>query len=213
MSNKNILKIIILCTVLAIFTGAASAQDDVPPNFPVALKGSVTIGGNAAPPDTIISAKVGESLVGETKVQTSGTYGGKPNNLLPVSAIADGTKVDLYVNNIKVTTFTYYLKDAGTIKSVNLGATSQSSGTTGSSGNGVGGGGVSGAGGTPKTTAIQQSVTTTTKGSLPGTPAAGTPVTTTGEPPIIGWSTILGVFGILAIGAIAIYALKKMGKI
>jgi len=211
LSNKNILNILILCIVFAFSVGIASAES--PPNLPMGLYGSVNIGGSPAPADTRIEGKVGTQVVASTKVVNSGKYGDN-NNYLGVYAATEGTNVKIYVNDVEVATVAYVAGKSTRLDLNAPGATSGGTGgTTGSSGNGGSGGGVSGAGGTPKATAIQQSVTTTTKGSLPGTPAAGTPVTTPGVPPEFKFSTILGIFGLLALGAIVIFALKKMGKI
>ena len=100
---------ILIFGVIAFLTGIASAQ--APPNFPIGLKGSVSIGGNPAPPGTQIFAKVGDTIVGSTVVQSEGIYGDKPYNLLPVSA-GDGAQVDIYVNDMIITSFTYHLQDA-----------------------------------------------------------------------------------------------------
>ena len=197
--------------IFAFSVGIASAES--PPNLPMGLYGSVNIGGSPAPADTRIEGKVGTQVVASTKVVNSGKYGDN-NNYLGVYAATEGTNVKIYVNDVEVATVAY-TPGKSTKVDLNAPGTSggTSGGTTGSSGNGVGGGGgVSGAGGTPKATAIQQSVSP--KESISGTPAKGTPVTTPGgEPPTFGWSTILGVFGLLAAGAIIIFALKKMGKI
>jgi len=213
LSSKKILTIIIICASIAFSAGIVSAES--PPSLPVILWGNINIDGNPAPAGTIITAKVGTNPAGTTNVLTAGTYGEKANGRLPVSASADGVQVDFYVNGIKATpstTFMYDSNDAGKLIRVDLNVVSGTSGTTsGGSSNGGSGGGVSGARGTPTVTAIQQSVTN--KESLPGTPATGAPVTTPGAPPEFKFSTILGVFGILALGAIIIFALKKMGKI
>lgn len=217
MSSKKILTIIIICTAIAFSAGIAYAEE--PPSLPVMLYGNVKIDGNPAPAGTIITAKIGTDPAGATNVLTAGTYGDKANDRLPVSA-NDGDNVDFYINGIKATpsvTFVYNSNDAGKLIRVDLVAISKTSGTTGPSGGSGGsgsgsGGGASAAGGTPKITAIQQPVTTT-KESLTGTPVTATTVTTPGEPPVFGWSSILGVFGLLALGAIIIFALKKMGKI
>jgi hypothetical protein len=216
LSNKKILTIILICTAIAFSAGIAYAEE--PPNLPVMLYGNVMIDGNPAPIGTIITAKAGTDPAGATNVLYAGTYGEKANDRLPVSA-NDGANIDFYINGIKATssvTFVYDSNDAGKLIRVDLKAISETSGTTvpsGGSGSGGSGGVASVTGGTPKTTAIQQPVTTT-KESLTGTPATGTPVTTPGSKfPMFGWSSILGVFGFLALGAITIIALKKMGKI
>jgi len=205
--------------IFAFSVGIASAESL--PNLPMGLYGDIFIGGSPAPADTRIEGKVVTEIDGKlvtqvvasTKVLNSGKYGDK-NNYLGVYAPTKGTNVDIYVNDVKVATVAY-TPGKSTKVDLNAPGTSggTSGGTTGSSGNGVGGGGgVSGAGGTPKATVIQQSVSP--KESISGTSATGTPVTTPdGEAPVFGWSTVLGVFGLLAIGAIIIFALKKMGKI
>jgi PGF-pre-PGF domain-containing protein len=137
--NKWI-KAIMIFTVFALFAGIASAQDTTPP-FPVSLQGTVTIGGNPAPPGTAITAKVGATLAGSTVVQTAGVYGETPKNLLPVSA-NDGDTVGIYVNNVQVATFTYHSSDVGKIFQVALNAPAPPRGGGGPSGGGGGGGGV-----------------------------------------------------------------------
>lgn len=216
MSNKNILKILILCTVFAFSIGIASAA---PPNLPMGLYGNVNIGASPAPVDTRIDGKVGTQVVASTKVVNAGKYGDN-NNYLGISAATEGKNVDIYVNDVKVATLAY---TPGKSTQVNLNAPGTSSsgspsgsssgpsgGPSGGSSNSVGGGGVSGAGGTPIVTSIQQPVSS--KGTMPGTPEKGTPVTTPGVPLEFKFSSILAVFGLL-VGAIIIFALKKTGKI
>jgi len=208
LSSKKILTIIIICTTLAFSAGIAYAEG--PPNLPVMLYGNVKIDGNAAPVGTIITAKVATSPAGVTNVLTAGTYGDEKNDRLPVSA-SDGANVDFYVNGIKSTPsrqFTYNSKDAGKLIRVDLNAISGSSVGSGS-GTGVGGT-VTGTGGAIKTTTIQQPVLA--KETISGTSVKGTPVTP-GAPLEFTFSTILEVLGLLAIGVIVIYALKKTGKI
>lgn len=213
MSNKNILKILLLCTVLS-FSSIIATAEESPGNFPMGLYGDVTIGGSPAPAGTTIDAKVGTDVKASTKVINSGKYGDM-SNYLGAYAATDGTNIDVYVNNVKVATIAY---TAGKSTRLDLNAPGgTSSGGTGGSTGGTtggtgGGGGVSGAGGvTPKATAIQQQAAA--KETAP-VMTKGTPVAEpTATPPVFGWGVVLGVFGLLAIGAIAIYALKKMGKI
>lgn len=209
------LKSIILCSILAFSISITSAAE-TSPNFAMGLSGNVNIGAQPAPVNTIIDARVLDKSVGSTVVQNVGLYGDKGTNRLAIIT-DDGANVDIYVNNVKAGSIIYRLQDAGKIIPLDLNApgTSSGTGTTGSSsssGSGSGGGGVSGAGGTPTVTAIQQPVGP--KQPVSGTPATGTPVNTPGGvPQEFNFSTILGVFGLLALGAVVIFALKKMGKI
>ncbi len=107
---RTLSKIIMIFAVAA-FIGIAGAQNATP-NLPVGLQGSVSIGGNPAPQGTAIYAKVGDTVVGQTEVQTAGVYGDTASDLLPVAPPKDGTTVDIYVNDVKVTTFTYHESDA-----------------------------------------------------------------------------------------------------
>ena len=204
MSIKNILKLLILCIVLASSIGIASAE--APPNLPMGLYGDVTIGGSPAPKDTIIVGKVGDTTVGTTTVLNSGKYGDN-GNYLGIFAPNEGDNVDLYVNGVFVTAVTY---TSGKSISVDLNAPeSATSGgvTTGSSG---GSGGDSGGIIKPTTTAPQSAVN-----SAPGVTAtkentvAATKATSTSEP-AFNFYTILGVFAVLAVVGIM---LKKSGKI
>jgi hypothetical protein len=196
------------------FSISITSAAETSPNFAMGLSGNVNIGAQPAPVNTIIDARVLDKSVGTTVVQNVGLYGDKGNNRLAIIT-DDGANVDIYVNNVKAGSIIYRLQDAGKIIPLDLNAPGTSSGTSSgsssSSGSGTGGGGVSGAGGTPTVTAIQQKVGS--QQAVSGTPAKGTPVTTPGVPPEFKFSTILGVFGLLALGAIIIFALKKMGKI
>ncbi len=208
---------IIICLVIVLSAGIVSAEN--PPNLPVIIHGNVNIDGKPAPPGTTISAKAGDSLAGTTKVLTAGTYGDIANDRLPVSAGADGTTIDFYVNNIKATasaTVKYYSADAGKLFQVDLNAqSSQSGGTSGTSGRSGSGGSGGGSGGdvtkngTPAPTAIQKDGSL--KESVPGaTSTKETPVTAT-SPPQFKFFTILLVFVLLVIASIIIYVFKKSG--
>ncbi len=201
--------------VVAAFIGIAGAQNATP-NLPVGLHGSVSIGGNPAPQGTAIYAKVGDTVVGQTEVQTAGVYGDTANNLLPVAPPNDGTTVDIYVNNVKVKTFPYYLNDAqaGKIFNVELSTTAPISGSSGG-----GGGGGGGETQTPAVTATgAPKESSLPKESLP--PAGTTPVTgTTVSPPVAPTKVtsslplILGVVvAALAVGGI-IVARRKKGRL
>lgn len=219
MSNKNILNILILCSVFAFSVGIASAEP--PPNIPMGLYGNVNIGSSPAPVDTIIVAKVGTDIMASTKVVNPGTYG-DTGNYLGIYAPTEGANVDIYVNDVKIGTVAY---TPGKSTQIDLNAPETSSasgvsgvsgvsggvsgGTSGGSSNGVGGGGVSRAGGTQTVAAIQQQQVSPDE-SMSGTPAKGNPVTP--NLPQFKFSMILGVLGLLA-GAIIIMTLKKRGKI
>ncbi len=214
---------IIICLVIAFSAGIVSAVSNAesPPNLPVILYGTVNIDGNPAPSGTAISAKVGDSLIGTTKIHTAGSY--RDNDELPVSASSDGAKVDFYINNIKATSsiaFTYNSNDAGKHVQVDLNVqsaqpvgTSRNPGSSGSGGGSGGGGNVTKQGtATPnipevavsakESISTTQAVTETT--GMPDTPAAS---------PTFQFYTILGIFVLLVIGAIIISVLKKGGKI
>ncbi len=148
---KNIswFKVILLCAVFTLFTGITIAEEGSRPNLPMALSGDVTIGGAPAPEGTLVSAKVGEKVVGVIEVETRGLYGNKPNGRLPVSANKIGTLVDLYVNNVKVDTI-YYVLDTGLVRvdlNAPASATSSSSSSSSSGGSGSSDGGDSSGGG------------------------------------------------------------------
>ena len=211
MSNKNILKILILCTVFAFSVGIASSAG-APPNLPMGLYGNVNIGSSPASVDTIIDGRVGNQIVASTKVVNAGKYGDN-SNYLGIYAATEGTNVDIYVNDVKVATVAY-ISGKSTKVDLNAPATSGTTGpSVGSVNGGSGGGGGSGAVGTPKATAaIQQPVKT--KESISGTQSTGTPVgTPVSTPGGTQFYTILGVFVLLASAVIIIFALKKMGKI
>lgn len=232
---STLIKVIMIFAVAALI-GIAGAEN-APPNFPVGLQGSVSIGGNPAPQGTAIYAKVGNTVVGVTEVQTAGVYGDKASNILPVAPPNDGTTVDLYVNDVKVTpTFTYYLNDAkdGKIFRVDLnapgpqgttptpqGTTPTPQGTTtgqggGPSGGGGGDGGYGGGGTTYKKGTATPTVTATgaPKEALPGAEGTPMPSAVTPIPPegVSNLPIILGATAVLVIGGI-IVLLKKLGKI
>lgn len=233
MSNKRIFNIILICTLIVLSAGIVSAQD--PPNLPVILYGNVNIDGNPAPSGTTITAKVGGSAAGATSVLNAGTYGDAANGRLPVSASSNGA-VDFYVNGIKATpspAFTYNSNDAGKIFVVNLNAPSSTgtatptSNPTGTSGNGrtsdassgTSGDSTGGMGTTDKGTPIPTSMQGEGLTSAPGTTevkdTTATSATTTKTPvsPPFQFSSILGAFFVVVIGAIIIFWLKKTGKI
>jgi len=212
LSIKNILKLLILCIVLASSIVIASAEP--PPNLPMGLYGDVNIGGSPAPKDTIIVGKVGDTTVGTTTVLNSGKYGDN-SNYLGISAPNEGDNVDLYVNGVFVTAIKY---NAGKSTGVDLNAPEKatSAGTSGSSGgSGSSEGSVGGSGDVikPTTTAPQSAVNSIQ--SAPGATAtkentvAATKATTTSEP-AFNFYTILGVFAVIAVIGII---LKKSGKI
>ena len=208
MKSNNVLKIIILCSILAFSAGITTAAEaEKSPNFAMGISGNVNIGSQPAPVNTIIDARVAGTSVGSTVVQNAGLYGDKPNNKLAISA-ADGANVDVYVNNVKAGSIIYKSQDAGKIIPLNLDA--PTSGGTGSSGSGTGTGSssVSKAGVTPKATAIQPQ-TTTTKESIPGTTAKEQGTTPADVPQGLNNTMIFGVVGILALSALVIYALKR----
>ena len=204
MSINNILKLLILCTVLASSIGIASAA--APPNLPMGLFGDVKIGASPAPKDTKIEGKVGNTIVATTFIVNSGKYGDS-GNYLGISAPNEGDNVDLYVNGVFVTTVKY-TAEKSTRLDLNAPEKSTSTGTTGSSGeSGEGTGGVI----KPTTTAPQSAVN-----SIQSTPGVTVKkedtvdknaVTTT---PTFNLYMILGVFAV--VGLIGII-LKKSGKI
>jgi len=226
LSNKRIFNIILICTLIVLSAGIVSAQD--PPNLPVILYGIVNIDGNPAPSGTTITAKVGGSAAGATSVLNAGTYGDAANGRLPISASSNGP-VDFYVNGIKATpspAFTYNSNDAGKIFVVNLNAPSSTgtatptSNPTGTDGNGrTSGGGTGGMGTTDKGTPIPTSKQVEGLTSAPGTTevkdTTATSATTTKSPvsPPFQFSSILGAFFVVVIGAIIIVWLKKTGRI
>lgn len=213
--------------MIALSAGIASAEGS-PPSMPVILKGNVNIDGNPAPAGTTIKAIVGGSAAGATSVLTAGTYGETPNGRLPVSASSNGD-VDFYVNDVKATpspAFTYNSNDAGKIFVVNLNAPS-STGTatptstpTGSGDSGRTSGASTGGMGT---TSDKKTPTPTPKQgegltSAPGMPeakdtTATAAATTKPVSPPFEFSSILGIFVVVVIGAIIIVVLKKIGKI
>lgn len=205
--------------VFALFTGLAGAQNAVP-NFPVGLQGTVSINGNPAPPDTEIIAKVGDTVVGKTKVQSAGTYGDKPNNKLPVTA-DDGATVDIYVNGVKVNTFTYRLTDAGQTFQANLNApasgaplpTATAATAKSISGGGGDNGGGSGTGdkGTLTTTSTQPPAPS--EESLQGTKE--TQVNAPGVPPKSGFKFYaeLGIFALAIVCVTLGLILRKRAKL
>lgn len=210
MKSKNILKIIILCSILAFSAGiTTAAETEKSPNFAIGISGNVTIRSQPAPVNTIIDARVAGTSVGSTVVQNAGLYGDKPNNKLAISA-NDGANVDIYVNNVKAGSIIYRSQDAGKIIPLNLDSYSGTTGSSGSSGSGTGTGNdsVSKAGVTPKVTA-KQPQTTTIKGNVPGTTAKEQGTTPADVPKGFNYTPILGAVGILALGAIVIYALKR----
>lgn len=227
--------------MIVLSSGIASA-DGSPPGMPVILKGTVNIDGSPAPAGTTITAKVGGNAAGATSVLTAGSYGDTANGRLPVSASSNGA-VDFYVNGIKATpspAFTYNSNDAGNTFVVNLNAPS-STGTatptstpTGNGGTGTGTGGSgrtsdasSGTSGTSTggmgTTSDKKTPTTTPKQGEGLTNAPGAPeakdttvkdgTTTKAVSPPFEFSSILGLFVVVVIGAIIIVVLKRTGKI
>lgn len=205
------LDIITILIVVSILVGIASAIE-TPPIIPTILSGSVKIGGQSAPVGTIISAKIDQTLLSTRNTQSIGSYGEKPETQLPIWADNDGTPIDLYVNNVKVKTIIYNSKDENL--QINLDASGTSGGTSNKlSGGSGGGGGVSGAGITPTVTAKQQQpITTKESGVVTSTQGAAveTPAKKSGENPKFQFYSILGLFGLMMLGIIA---LKKMGKI
>lgn len=203
MSIKNILKLLILCIVLASSIGIASAA---PPGLPMGLYGDIQIGGSPAPKDTIIVGKVGDTTVATTKVLNSGKYGDN-GNYLGISAPNEGDNVDLYVNGVFVTAVTY---TSGKSTGVDLNAPESSTSGGGTSGSSEGSVGGSGDVIKPTTTAPQSAVN-----SAPGVTAtkenmvAANAATSTSEP-AFNFYTILGVFAVLVVIGIM---LKKSGKI
>ncbi|CAG0978792.1 MAG: hypothetical protein OIN86_04830 [Candidatus Methanoperedens sp.] len=211
MSIKNILKLLILCIVLASSIGIASAE--APPTLPMGLYGDVKIGGSPAPKDTKIEGKIGSTVVATTYVINSGKYGDN-SNYLGISAPNEGDDVDLYVNGVFVTTVKYNGKSTGV--DLNAPEKATSAGTSGSSGgSGSSEGSVGGSGDVikPTTTAPQSAVNSIQ--SEPGVTAtkentvAATKATSTSEP-AFNFYTILGVFAVIAVIGIL---LKKSGKI
>jgi hypothetical protein len=203
LSIKNILKLLILCIVLASSISIASAA---PPGIPMGLYGDVLVGASPAPKDTKIEGKVGNTLVTTTYVLNPGKYGDN-GNYLGISAPNEGDNVDLYVNGVFVTTVKY-TADKSTRLDLSAPEKSTSSGTTGSSGGSDGGtGGVI----KPTTTASQVNsiqsapgVTATKENTDPTTAATST------SEPTFNFYTILAVFA--ALGLIGVI-LKKSGKI
>lgn len=223
MSNKGIFNIILICTLIVLSAGIVSAQD--PPNLPVILYGNVNIDGNPAPSGTTITAKVGGSAAGATSVLNAGTYGDAANGRLPVSASSNGA-VDFYVNGIKATpspAFTYNSNDAGKIFVVNLNAPSStgtggnghtSDASSGTSGDSTGGMGTTNKG-TPIPTSMQGEGLTSAPGTTEVKDTTVTSATTTKAQvsPPFQFSSILGTFFVVVIGAIITVWLKKTGKI
>lgn len=197
MSINNILKLLILCIVLASYIGIAGAA---PPGLPMGLYGDVKIGTSPAPKDTKIEGKVGNTIVATTYVVNSGKYGDN-GNYLGISAPGEGDNVDLFVNGVFVTTVKYTAEKSARL---DLYATSGKMGSYGGNSEATGGE-------TNPTTTVQQSVVTSApevtgiKENTVDTPAA----TSTSEP-TFSFYTILGVFAVIVlIGVI----LKKSGKI
>ena len=201
MSITNILRLLIICIVIASI-GIASAA---PPGLPMGLYGDAKIGASPAPKDTKIEGKIGNTTVGTTYVVNSGKYGDN-GNYLGISAPNEGDNVDLYVNGVFVTTVKY-TAEKSTRLDLNAPEKSASGGTT-SSGSGEGTGGV-----TPNTTASQPAVksiqsTPGVTGTKEDTVAATTAAST--SEPRFSFYTILAVFAVLVlIGVI----LKTSGKI
>ncbi len=206
-----------LCSILAFSIGITTAADaETSPNFAIGISGKVYIGGQPAPVNTIIDARVNDKSVGTGLVQNAGLIGDTNNNRLTIIT-DDGNNVDIYVNNVKAGSIIYRSQDAGKIIPLDLNApaTGTSGGTTGSpggSGNGVGSDSVSRA--TPKVTTQQAGAQIK---SLQETPATGTTpstvTTTAAVPKEFNSSLLLGVYGILVLCVIVIFALMKRGKI
>lgn len=210
MKSKNILKMIILCSILAFSAGiTTAAETEKSPNFAMGISGNVNIGSQPAPVNTIIDARVAGTSVGSTVVQNAGLYGDKPNNKLAISA-QDGANVDIYVNNVKAGSIVYKSQDAGKTIPLDLSAPTSGTGSSGSSGSGTGTGNssVSKAGVTPKETTTIQQQSSTTK-AIPGTTAKESDNRPADVPQGFNYTMILGVVGILALSAIVIYALKR----
>lgn len=215
---NTLIKVIMIFVVAAfIGIGIAGAQNDPPNILAVGLQGSVSIGGNPAPQGTAIYAKVGNTVVGVTEVQTAGVYGDTANNRLPV-ATNDGTAVDLYVKDVKVTTFTYYQKDTSKIFKVDLNAPSStendgdgSTGSSSSSGKGTGGMGNTSSKGTATPTATAAGAPKESLTSTEGTPitSAVTPILPEGASNL---PIIVGAVAIVVIGG-ALIVLRMKGKI
>lgn len=210
------LKAIILCSILAFSIGiTAAGEAEKSPNFGMGVYGSVNIGSQSAPVDTVIDARVADTSVGSTTVQNTGLYGDKPNNRLAISA-DDGANVDIYVNNVKAGSIIYRVQDAGKLFKLDLNAingngNSGSRLSGGSSSGSTGSDSVSKAKGTPNVTTPIPQQPTSIKGSLPGTTAKG-PVIPADEPRGFDPTIVAGAVGIIALGALVIYALKKKGK-
>lgn len=202
---NTLIKVIMIFAVAA-FIGIAGAQNETPNILAVGLQGSVSISGNPAPQGTAIYAKVGNTVVGVTEVQTAGVYGDTANNRLPV-ATNDGTAVDLYVKDVKVTTFTYYQKDTGKIFKVDLNVPGQPPGG-GTSGKGTGGMGNISSKGTATPTATAAGAPKESLTSPEGTTSAVIPIPPEGASNL---PIILGVVAIAVIGALIVLRMK--GKI
>lgn len=197
MSINNILKLLILCIVLASYIGIVSAA---PPGLPMGLYGDVKIGTSPAPKDTKIEGKVGNTIVATTYVVNSGKYGDN-GNYLGISAPEEGDNVDLYVNGVFVTTVKYTAEKSARL---DLYVTSGTMGSYGGNSEATGGE-------TNPTTTVQQSVVTSAPkvtGIMENT--VDTPAATSTSEPTFSFYTILGVFAVIVlIGVI----LKKTGKI
>ncbi len=203
------------------FSVSIMTADAYPPNIPMGLYGDVKIGGSSAKADTIIEGKAGSQVVASTKVVNAGKYG-DIGNFLGIYAASEGDDVDIFVNDVYVTTVKYVAGKSTrvdlNVQSTQPGDTSGNVDTSGNpdrsgNGGGSGGGGNVTKKGTATPTASQMGVST--KESVSSTQAA---TETTGKPDTPGSATfqfysIMGIFVLLVIGAIIISALKKGGKI
>lgn len=195
MSIKNILKLLILCIVLASCIASAA-----PPGLPMGLYGDVTIGAGPAPKDTKIEGKVGNTTIATTYVVNSGKYGDN-GNYLGICAPNEGDNVDLYVNGLFVTAVKYTAEKSARL---DLYATSGTLGSYGGNSEATGGE-------TNPTTTAPQSVISSAP-AVTGTKentVATTAATSTSEP-TFSLYTILGVFAVIVLIGII---LKKSGKI
>ena len=209
---KKMINIVIIVSAFSFLAGITGAEE-ILPNFPMNLHGSLKIDGSPAPVGTVVSAKAGAHKVGSIKVDTIGTYGDKPDGRLSATANADGDPIDIYVNTVKVKTIHYDLTAAtlGELTKVDLDAPAEAGKPPSSSGHGSG---ESGSTTTPTPKVTQTPVEVMSIESQPGAEAGiiGTPAPVSGPESLLtkNWLVVAVVF---IIGVVILCILKIKGKL
>ncbi len=121
MNHAHIIKTLAGCLILALlFIGTAAAAEEIPP-LPAQYYGTVAIDKTPAPVGTVITAKIGDTVIGTLtlteagKLGSSGTFGEK---LLagPASQDVEGKTITFWIGDVAATeTTTFKAGDAAEI--------------------------------------------------------------------------------------------------